>query len=143
MHQLDAVNLSAGVASVDAHLDMLRPAIASYGAKVEVRRIGLSCTISDGSGHPSLVHLSDVEYSSVHELSRTLQVPPGYQGAQVCGWLASSGLLCCAECVDCLQVLEVEQGVCKVRFEGPPPIGMGVQAAIKDKFPDIRNVELV
>ncbi|CAK0783212.1 hypothetical protein CVIRNUC_006411 [Coccomyxa viridis] len=75
VHQLDAVNLSAGVASVDAHLDMLRPAIASYGAKVEV--------------------------------------------------------------------LEVEQGVCKVRFEGPPPIGMGVQAAIKDKFPDIRNVELV
>ena len=40
MHQLDAVNLSAGVASVDAHLDMLRPAIASYGAKVEVRHVG-------------------------------------------------------------------------------------------------------
>ena len=39
MHQLDAVNLSAGVASVDAHLDMLRPAIASYGAKVEVRHL--------------------------------------------------------------------------------------------------------
>ena len=57
--------------------------------------------------------------------------------------LQQSGLLCCAECVDYMQVLEVEQGVCKVRFEGPPPIGMGVQAAIKDKFPDIRNVELV
>ena len=52
-------------------------------------------------------------------------------------------MLCCADCVDYMQVLEVEQGVCKVRFEGPPPIGMGVQAAIKDKFPDIRNVELV
>ncbi len=37
VQQLDAVNLSADVASVDAHLDMLRPAIASYSAKVEVR----------------------------------------------------------------------------------------------------------
>ena len=37
MQQLDAANLAADVASVDAHLDMLRPAIASYGAKVEVR----------------------------------------------------------------------------------------------------------
>ena len=57
--------------------------------------------------------------------------------------LQQSGLLCCAEWVEHMQVLEVGQGVCKVRFEGPPPIGMGVQAAIKDKFPDIRNVELV
>ena len=32
------MDLSADVSSVDAHLDMLRPAIASYGAKVEVRR---------------------------------------------------------------------------------------------------------
>ena len=36
VQQLDAANLAADVASVDAHLDMLRPAIASYGAKVEV-----------------------------------------------------------------------------------------------------------
>ena len=41
-----------------------------------------------------------------------------------------------------MQVLTVEQGVCTVRFNGPPPIGMGVQAAIKDKFPDIKTVEL-
>ncbi|KAK9828600.1 hypothetical protein WJX72_000970 [[Myrmecia] bisecta] len=40
-------------------------------------------------------------------------------------------------------VISVEHGVCKVQFEGPPPIGMGVQAAIKDKFPDITKVELV
>ena len=50
MHQLDAVNLSAGVASVDAHLDMLRPAIASYGAKVDVRHFGTFCTTSTGLG---------------------------------------------------------------------------------------------
>ena len=42
-----------------------------------------------------------------------------------------------------MQVLSVEQGVCKVKFDGPPTIGMGVQAAIKDKFPDIKNIELV
>lgn len=43
----------------------------------------------------------------------------------------------------CAQVLSVSGGVCKVQFGGPPPIGMGVQAAIKDKFTDIKTVELV
>lgn len=56
MHQLDAVNLSAGVASVDAHLDMLRPAIASYGAKVEVRHLGTFCTTSTGLGRSQETH---------------------------------------------------------------------------------------
>ncbi|EIE23413.1 NifU-domain-containing protein [Coccomyxa subellipsoidea C-169] len=73
--QVDATSTASDLASVDAHLDMLRPAIASYGASV--------------------------------------------------------------------QVLSVSGGVCKVQFGGPPPIGMGVQAAIKDKFPDIKTVELV
>ena len=36
----------------------------------------------------------------------------------------------------------MKQGVCTVSFNGPAPIGMGVQAAIKDKFPDIKSVEL-
>ncbi len=40
------------------------------------------------------------------------------------------------------QVLEVGGGVAKLKFGGPAPIGMGVQAAIKDRFPDIRTVEL-
>ena len=41
---------------------------------------------------------------------------------------------------DWMQVLSVENGVCIVDYDGPPPIGMGIQAAIKDKFPDIRTV---
>lgn len=41
------------------------------------------------------------------------------------------------------QVLGIEGDECRVRFDGPPPIGMGVKAAIKDKFPDIRTVTLV
>jgi alanine racemase len=41
VQQVDAAggggaNTGAGVAAVDAHMDMLRPAIASYGASVEV-----------------------------------------------------------------------------------------------------------
>ena len=35
----------ADVAGVDAHLDMLRPAIASYGASVEVRPWGVLLTL--------------------------------------------------------------------------------------------------
>lgn len=75
--QVDKVDLRASVAAVDAHLDMLRPAIKNFGGSVEV--------ISVDSG----------------------------------------------------------SGVCEVRFVGPPPIGMGIQAAIQDKFPDIRSVNLL
>ena len=39
-----------------------------------------------------------------------------------------------------VEVLSVDSGVCKVRFKGPRPISMGIQAAIKDKFPDITSV---
>ncbi|KAK9905518.1 hypothetical protein WJX75_001443 [Coccomyxa subellipsoidea] len=75
VQQVDSTSTASDMASVEAHLDMLRPAIASYGATV--------------------------------------------------------------------QVLSVSGGVCKVQFGGPPPIGMGVQAAIKDKFTDIKTVELI
>jgi len=30
-----------------------------------------------------------------------------------------------------------------VKYKGPAPVGMGIQAAIKDKFPDIKVVELL
>ena len=39
--------------------------------------------------------------------------------------------------------LAVEDGVCRLRYTGPPPIGMGVKAAVKDKFPDIKEVVFV
>eukprot|EP00884_Botryococcus_braunii_P017053 jgi/Botrbrau1/4030/Bobra.0016s0037.1 len=42
-----------------------------------------------------------------------------------------------------VKVLAVESGVCKVEFSGPKPIGMGIQAAIRDRFPDIRSVILL
>ncbi len=42
-----------------------------------------------------------------------------------------------------VEVLAVDDGTCEVKYEGPLPIGMGLQAAIKDKFPDIRVVELL
>lgn len=41
-----------------------------------------------------------------------------------------------------IEVLSVEDGVCTVKFKGPRPIAMGIQAAIKDKFPDVKNVVL-
>lgn len=44
-----------------------------------------------------------------------------------------------------VEVLAVDprKGSADVRFKGPAPIGMGIQAAIKDKFPDIKKVNLV
>ena len=39
--------------------------------------------------------------------------------------------------------MDVAGGKCIIHFTGPAPIGKGVQAAVKDKFPDIRTVELV
>ena len=75
MQQVDQIDTSASVESVNNHLDMLRPAIQGYGGSVEV--------------------------------------------------------------------LGVDDGICEVKYEGPVPIGMGIQAAIKDKFLDIRVVELL
>lgn len=72
---MDQIDTSASKDSVNSHLDMLRPAIKSYGGSVEV--------------------------------------------------------------------LAVSRGVCEVKYEGPAPIGMGIQAAIKDKFPDIKDVKLL
>ncbi len=42
-----------------------------------------------------------------------------------------------------MEVLSLEAGKCTVRYTGPAPIGMGVKAAVKDKFPDISEVILV
>ncbi|XP_077218948.1 NFU domain protein 1 [Tasmannia lanceolata] len=40
-----------------------------------------------------------------------------------------------------VEVLSVEGGDCHVRYVGPESIGSGIKAAIKEKFPDIVNVE--
>lgn len=73
--QVDQQQIGATVMAVNAHLDILRPAIHNYGGFVDVTA--------------------------------------------------------------------VEGGECKVKFKGPPPVGMGIQAAIKDKFPDVTSVVLV
>ncbi|KAI5061793.1 hypothetical protein GOP47_0022332 [Adiantum capillus-veneris] len=73
--QVDQQQIGASIQSVNAHLDILRPAIHNYGGSVDV--------------------------------------------------------------------VSVENGECKVKFKGPPPIGMGIQAAVKDKFPEITSVILV
>eukprot|EP00897_Mesotaenium_endlicherianum_P004008 jgi/Mesen1/3635/ME000020S03162 len=75
--QVDKIDISASITAVNAHLDMLRPAIQNFGGSVEVISVDSS------------------------------------------------------------------RGTCEVKYKGPPPIGMGIQAAIKDKFPDIRKVVLL
>ncbi len=37
-------------------------------------------------------------------------------------------------------VQAVSNGVCTVNYKGPPPIAQGIKAAIKDRFPDIKEV---
>ncbi len=40
-------------------------------------------------------------------------------------------------------MVTVEKGTAVVRYKGPPAIGKGVTAAIRDKFPDIKEVVLI
>ncbi|KAL8054624.1 hypothetical protein ABFX02_04G004800 [Erythranthe guttata] len=40
-----------------------------------------------------------------------------------------------------VEVLSVVDGNCSVKYVGPDSIGSGIKAAIKEKFPDIVNVE--
>lgn len=42
-----------------------------------------------------------------------------------------------------VEVLKVEDGICELRFSGPAPISKGIQAAVKDKFPDIKEISFV
>lgn len=35
------------------------------------------------------------------------------------------------------------QGVCTLRYKGPLPIGYGLRAAVRDKFPDIIEVLMI
>lgn len=41
-----------------------------------------------------------------------------------------------------VEVLSVTNGACIAKYVGPDSIGSGIKAAIKEKFPDIVNVEL-
>ncbi|KAJ7523359.1 hypothetical protein O6H91_18G048500 [Diphasiastrum complanatum] len=75
--QIDPQMLQATVAGINAHLDMLRPAIRNYGGMVEAVSVDIGI------------------------------------------------------------------GQCEVKFNGPAPLGTGIQAAIKEKFPDIQNVVLL
>jgi len=42
-----------------------------------------------------------------------------------------------------VEVLDVKKDTCLLRYKGPKPIGKGVQAAIKDRFPEIKEVILI
>lgn len=41
-----------------------------------------------------------------------------------------------------VDVVSVSDGVCELKYSGPAPIGVGIKAAIKDKFPDVKEVIL-
>lgn len=42
-----------------------------------------------------------------------------------------------------VEVISIEGEICHVKYNGPDQIGVGIQAAIKDKFPEIKNVVLL
>lgn len=42
-----------------------------------------------------------------------------------------------------VDVVSVADGVCTLRYVGPPPLGNGLKAAVKDKFPELKEVVLV
>lgn len=42
-----------------------------------------------------------------------------------------------------VEVMDVADGVCKLKYDGPPPLGNGLKAAIRDKYPDLKEIEFV
>lgn len=42
-----------------------------------------------------------------------------------------------------VEVVSVGGGVCTLRYKGPPPFAKGVKDAVKERFPDIAEVEIV
>ena len=41
-----------------------------------------------------------------------------------------------------VKVKVIEGGFCVVQYKGPPPLAMGIQAAIKDKFPTLATIKI-
>eukprot|EP00271_Cylindrocystis_brebissonii_P003289 TRINITY_DN140_c0_g1_i1.p1 TRINITY_DN140_c0_g1~~TRINITY_DN140_c0_g1_i1.p1 ORF type:complete len:506 (+),score=96.06 TRINITY_DN140_c0_g1_i1:175-1692(+) len=152
-----SAEVSMTVETVTAALDEVRPYLIADGGDVEVvdvidgvvrlRLQGACGTCPSSTSTMKMGIERSLRNAFGERLREVVQVDKMDLGASVAG---VDGLLDTLRPaiknfkgkVEVVSV-DVAKALCQVKYKGPPPVGMGIQAAIKDKFPDILTVELV
>ncbi|CAI5994243.1 unnamed protein product [Closterium sp. NIES-64] len=145
------------VAAVDAALEAVRPYLIADGGNVEVAGIadgvvsvrlqGACGTCPSSTSTMKMGIEAELQRCFPTQLKEVVQVDvidTSVTVAAVDGHLdmlrpAISGF---GGRVQVVEVNEAE-GTCRVAYEGPPTVAMGIQAAIKDKFPALKTVDVV
>ncbi|CAI5493709.1 unnamed protein product [Closterium sp. Naga37s-1] len=145
------------VAAVDAALEAVRPYLIADGGNVEVAGItdgvvsvrlqGACGTCPSSTSTMKMGIEAELQRCFPTQLKEVVQVDvidTSVTVAAVDGHLdmlrpAISGF---GGRVQVVEVNEAE-GTCHVAYEGPPTVAMGIQAAIKDKFPTLKTVDIV
>lgn len=141
--------------NVDRALDEVRPYLISDGGNVEVAGVengtvllrlqGACGTCPSSTATMKMGIERALKASFGDELVEVLQVDQQDTSASVTTVDEHLDLL--RPAIDGyggkVEVVKVENGLCELRFSGPMPISKGIQAAIKDKFPDVKEVKFL
>jgi Fe-S cluster biogenesis protein NfuA len=142
------------VESVDAALDDVRPYLMADGGNVEVVSVEGGVVALELQGACGTCPSSSATMKM--GIERALRAAFGEQLKEVLSVGGASGPpVATEESVDMhlnmlrgavaayggsVEVDAVESGVATLRYNGPKPIGYGIVAAVKDKFPDLRQI---
>ncbi len=147
------------IAAVDAALNEVRPYLIADGGNVEVLsvsdgvvslRLQGACGTCSSSAATMKMGIERALRSAFGDaLKEVLQVPaPGAAGGGPTDVAAIRALLndtvgaAIRGMGGLVEVRSLERGVCVLGFRGPLPLGKGIAAAVRDKFPDVRDVKL-
>ena len=144
------------VESVDAALNDVRPYLIADGGNVEVvsveggvvalRLQGACGTCSSSAATMKMGIERALKNAFGDALKDVIQLgaPPSGVATDASAIMAHLDVLAPAIKAygGVVAVKRVANGVAVVGFRGPPPLGQGISAAVRDKFPDIREVLL-
>ncbi|KAK9852334.1 hypothetical protein WJX84_005018 [Apatococcus fuscideae] len=138
--------------TVDKALDEVRPYLMADGGDVEVAGVdngiitlrlqGACGTCPSSTSTLKMGIERSLKATFGDQLQEVVEVDRPDSGASVAAVDNHLGVLRPAiqSYGGTVSVEAVGNGVCTVKYTGPPPIAQGIKAAIKDRFPDIKEV---
>eukprot|EP00850_Spirogloea_muscicola_P009800 SM000056S17918 [mRNA] locus=s56:74246:78346:+ [translate_table: standard] len=155
--QESAAELELTVANVDMVLNDVRPYLIADGGNVEVVGVedGIvalrlqgacgTCPSSTSTMKMGIERALQAKFqSSLREVVQVDKIDLGATVESLDAFLEGlrPAITNYGGSVEVVSVDRVK-GACLIDFKGPAPISMGIQAAVRDKFPDMRTVNLV
>ena len=144
------------VESVDAALNDVRPYLIADGGNVEVASVeggvvalrlqGACGTCSSSAATMKMGIERALKNAFGDALKEVIQLGAAPAGVATDAATIMSHLEVLAPAIKAyggvVHVKRVVAGVAVIGFRGPPPLGQGIAAAVRDKFPDVREVLL-